>query len=844
MSNNKEVVVIPSSTISLMACPRPFSVQRIERALPEGSTIADMLRAIGLNPDPLFARVFIDDRLILKAEWEWAIPKADQLVTVRVIPTGGAGGGKDALRIVAMIAVMAAAIYTANGALAGAAGAIGGGGAWGGATAAGFGVGGTGSALAGLGVSIIGTLAVGALIPPAKPKLQDLSRLNLSPALSLTGSSNQLAPYAPILRIYGRYRLYPPLAARPYTETVGGNQYLRLLFCCGYGPLVLSEMKIGQAPLAQFQEVETEIRYGYQDDAPITLFPDDVYEEALSIVMESTVWQQRTTQQSAREVVVEWSFPSGLYGVVASGGAKGQLQPALVIFEVEYRAVGDVTWIPIETDAPPIVEESVETGWTLPSGNNNIVLTSPGISGQPYQVVIRPSVEVPEGAAVWFTETALFVLYASGTTANQIIQAINVAASVLISQGTGYFLAANAVGSTGEGEVTESFVGEVPRIVPDPYPLTYTAKSVTPTAYHTRFLTPDPTKQYEVRSRVFKQITADVAMQNLTVWSALRTIQTAQPVKKPGLCLVGMRIRATDQLNGTLDQFNLIAESILPDWTGTAWLERPTRNPASIYRAILQGAANARPVPDSRVDLTRLAQFHESCTAQGWRFDANIDYRTTVFELCRDVLAAGRASVHRPDGLFSVVEDLQQDIPKQLFTPRNSWGFKGSRLFSSLPHALKVRFVNPEKDWQQDERIVYADGYSEVNATQFEAFELTGVTDPEQAWKLARYHLAVATLRPETYELNADVEHLVCNRGDLVLVQHDVPLFGLLSGRITGVTTDGLGRTTAITLDEPCTMQAGDRYGVRIRLQDNTYVQREVLNVPGTHTTLTLLSPI
>lgn len=176
MSENTEVTVVPSSIrlpqneVSLVACPRPFLAQRIVCQLPAGGTVADHMRAIGMSPDQLFARVFIDDRLIHKAEWEFATPRAGQYVTVRAIPTGGGGGGKDALRIVAMIGIVVAAALTAGGGLAGAAGLLGGGGAWGGATAAGFGVGGFGSAVAGAVVGIGGTLAVSGRIPPPLPR--------------------------------------------------------------------------------------------------------------------------------------------------------------------------------------------------------------------------------------------------------------------------------------------------------------------------------------------------------------------------------------------------------------------------------------------------------------------------------------------------------------------------------------------------------------------------------------------------------------------------------------------------------------------------------------------------
>lgn len=137
----------------LMMCPNPFSSDRIEATAPEGSTVAEMIRSAGMNPDPIFARVFIDDRLVEKAQWEHAVPRAGQLVTVRVIPQGGGqGGGKDVLRLVGMIAVMAVAIYVTSG---GAAGLLG----------QGFGAGTFGAGLAGLGTSVIGSLAMNERMP-------------------------------------------------------------------------------------------------------------------------------------------------------------------------------------------------------------------------------------------------------------------------------------------------------------------------------------------------------------------------------------------------------------------------------------------------------------------------------------------------------------------------------------------------------------------------------------------------------------------------------------------------------------------------------------------------------
>jgi len=62
----------------VIACPRPFSVDRLELSLQAGPTIAQILDRVGMGPS-LHARVFIDDRLAPEAEWLTAKPAAGKL---------------------------------------------------------------------------------------------------------------------------------------------------------------------------------------------------------------------------------------------------------------------------------------------------------------------------------------------------------------------------------------------------------------------------------------------------------------------------------------------------------------------------------------------------------------------------------------------------------------------------------------------------------------------------------------------------------------------------------------------------------------------------------------------
>ncbi len=315
--------------------------------------------------------------------------------------------------------------------------------------------------------------------------------------------------------------------------------------------------------------------------------------------------------------------------------------------------------------------------------------------------------------------------------------------------------------------------------------------------------------------------------------------------------MVAMRIRATEQLNGVIDQFNAIAQAKFPIWNGSSWTSAvATRNPAWAYAAVLRGAANGNPIADSLIDGDGIKTWADACDANAqdgspkWRFDAVVDYQTTVFELLRDIATAGRASFAMADGKYSVVQDLPQSTVIQHFSPRNSWGFSSTKIFADTIHGIKCRFINPDRDYQQDEIIAYDDGYNSSNATKFVSMQLWGVTSKNQAWREGRYAMAVARLRPEVYTLNCDIENLICTRGDLVRVTHDVTGWGQKAARVTAVTLNGSSQCTHVTIDEEVTMESGKTYNLRLRADTgSTSLESIVLNV-ATITQLQFTTPI
>lgn len=345
--------------------------------------------------------------------------------------------------------------------------------------------------------------------------------------------------------------------------------------------------------------------------------------------------------------------------------------------------------------------------------------------------------------------------------------------------------------------------------------------------------------QYDVRViKISADYVGEDVVSEAMVWTGLQSQRNRSPISIDyPITISTVEIKATAQLSGVVETFNGICVAKVTSWDGSAWVaSTESENPADLFRHVLQSAANKRPVPDAEIDLDTLADWADYCRANGFTFNQYRDFKASVPDTLRDITSAGRAVALFKDGKWSVVWDDAGAPVVQHFTPGNSSGFSGSRAYLDVPHGFRVRFVNAEKSWQQDERIVYDDGYDETNATLLEGVEFPGVTDPDLIWKHGRYHIAQLRLRRESYELTTDFEHLVCTRGDRVRVSHDVPKWGLGFGRVKSV----VGET--VTLSGTVSMLVDGTYTVRFRLADGSSSLRSVVTEAGAVSDITLVA--
>ncbi len=784
-------LVLVKRPVMVIARPHPLSMEKVSATIPAGLSVAEIVGHNAKN-----CRVEIGGMVIPEEWWPRIRPKPGTIVQVTRFPQGGGGGGwKMVFRLVAFAAI---AVLT-YGIAAGVAwmpemiqGLSAG---WAAVTAAGF----------GLGTSLL----VNALCPPASTGVgQQTTPTQLK---GITGAQNAADLYGAVTCVFGTMLVYPKLAAAYYTELSGDNQYLRCLFDLGYGNLQYAALQIGTDDLDNLTDVDYEI-----GPAP-TLFSQDIEELAAADVLNTDGnLAVHTSGANADEGAIDLTWPAGLFAL----NSKGTAIAATCIVEVQYQAVGDgnlgatgpVSAIPLVSQGS--YSEHITATVTITGDGNGaaaaaVVASIGTVNGNTLYGVTAINVTAG-GSGYSYADATLNI---SGATAGDTAAVIG-NPEISLSGGT-WHNALTASGLTISNASARVSNGN----------LIVTSSAQQSLRVGIRFKYPSKGEynlQVKRVSTDYQSAPANQQSGDLT-WTVIRTIRYSTPSSTP-TTKVGMRIKATDQLNGTVNQFNLLLSQVIPVWNGNNWIDEQSSNPAWIYRWLLRDCpANPRHVDESRIDDEALKEWGAECDEKGFSFNYTNDQVTTVFALLQIICACGRASFTVVDGKYSVVRDIPQTVPVQIFTPRNTASFEGSRAFVDVVHALRVQFINPEAGYQQDEVVVYDDRYDETNATKFEQLQIPGCADAEMAWKLGRYHLAVGRLRPNTYSWTTDVEHLICNRGDLVYFASDVISVGIGWGRVSATTLDGNGNIVSVMVDEPQTViDTSKTYAMRFRCKDGT----------------------
>lgn len=825
----------------------PFGFAPHVRYLPDGETLLAMRQRMRRLPADFDQRgtICVNGRPAPRALWGAITPRAPAVteVTFHCPPMGGGGDdGKNIFALVASIALTVATGFIADGGLATAGGL--------------FAKGSVSALLLAGGVSLAGSLLLSALIPP--PSLDrglDAKKADTPGAASAQG--NVLDPNGPVPRVIGQHKIFPPLAAEPLTYFDGPDEVVEAVYCLA-GPHAIDDIRIGAAPIASMPDVEYEIREGWPGDAPISLTRRQARTEGLQTelrgftvsdsdgrTLESTTGdtsaalpqvQVMATRDAPDEQWLHLALPQGLHKNAS------ETDLLRIPIRIRLREVGAATW----THLPELhyqaanirqMRATVKLIWADDAS------TTPGAANSEGWVEARvasPGQTAAPAQADW-------------------------AAAAYFDAGGDDWLAAGNLGSTG-----------VDHVILD----RYTAAIYLDTATF-------PRGRYEVEvKRGAAFLAANYAASAYTyagtVWDLfgyqgtpgqivmsregiadtlylLRTVSiwNDHPVPTDDLALIAVRAR-----NRALDAVSCLAGGYVRDWLGSAWTDwAVTDNPAPHLRAIWAGAENADPVPEEVIDDAGLVAWRTACTTLGYSCNAILE-GTSVDEAARIVASCGYARPYMSE-VWGVSRDYDRSAedPVQLFTPRNLVGFQWTRAFPRVPDGFRVTFRDAGREYESRQITVFRPGASD-DSGRIEQVTYEGFTGEADVRTRAAYDLAQPAARGTFYSFDAPAEAIVCRRGDLVGVQHDMLASWAGAGRVIDI-EEGDGLTvTAVHLDEEITVEngpdlwsvtdffavkdvlaIGQKSGVALRRTDGSVTVHELANAAGSASRLELATP-
>ncbi len=807
----------------------------IEVGIVEGENIRQMFSRItgGADlPDPeKYVSVFQNGLLV--EDWDQVILMSNDHVIVA--PKIGGGDSNNFLRTAMVIAITVAASIATSGMVGWQAAAI------------------TATA------STVGAVWASSIFPPQGQSLTSDKNVEDSQMYTIAGQSNQVKRMGFVPRVYGNHRMFPNVAANPYTELEVGSDgklvhFLYAVYDFGLGPTEISDIRIGDTPITAYSDIEYRLVDFNRPAVPtkpwdvvleneLKYYKGDVTTEQVAVVLdinENDVPRPPSGNYQAvrsaapnlgarnQEITFTMVAPQGLFSV-GSNGAKGKVTAN---FRVEIAEEGTENWVPFNDLNH--VKDFRTVGGDVATGNLGLAI-DPNIAlyqlrniwqyvdylhtGVRRNASGRADVVLPAGS------TTLRVTTAIQLTPNNVIRANGEVIGEIASVNTaGGFTTITFVSPTardvkvGQASRTGYTQGgpviwtawtipnrqksAITRGVPvtskiamstnttddrDPVYAAFTFWPIRPVSYKVRITRTDTSKDYTT------EVVDGVQLVEI------RTRFDNEPiVTDKRHTFLEVKIRATNQLNGTISNLSAICKSVVPVYRNGAWDSDISSNPAWIFADLLTGQVNKRAVPLSRLHLPTLLEWAEYCDAFPpyetipWimpRAQVNfvLDFSTTLQDMIEKITSVGQASMNIVDGRYGVLIDRLKEVPVQVFTNRNSSNFSSSRNFVKAPHAIEVQFVDPAMNWEMNSVRVYAEGYDVFSATEIEEIPSFGVTNIEQAWRYGRYIMAQAKYRQETMTIDVDYEHLVLTRGDFVQIAQDSMAVGGSPARVKSV---------------------------------------------------------
>ena len=759
--------VVPEVGKVIVAYRAPFAHGRGHVMVFEpNQTLSQMVAAFPDMPPDFFQRgsILIGGHAIDRLLWGKVRVKPGREVVFAYALAGGGGrnGGGGAGKAVLGIILAVATILTAGAAAAGFFGTAGGL----------FGAGTLSAKLLAGGISLIGALAQSALSkPPVSASNKGTTQDRLPGAASASG--NVLGIGAPIPRVIGTRRVYPVLAAQPLVVRDGRDELAEAVFVLA-GPHKIEDILIGDSSIDDADDITVQIREGWPSDQPIDLVERYAVTKTPSIELsahdvdgdnQANLKNQidpsksipkfhavSSSVQSCDEIHFDMAFPEGLYNNSTSDRMR-------MAFRIRMRKTTSDPWISLPelhyaSDDTREIRADIVLKW---APDVDAVAAFPSQEGwiAAYKAV---SGQAAPATDAWTADAS----FSKGAGSDVIYRGIEAASNVK-RVACGRF---NATFLLDEGAIPKgSYQIEVKR-----------SSAVTASSFDNDSYQYSGTVR-DLFSYLLSGTTAQVvkSRQNLAdrvYLLRVASIFNSHPIfgGQPGS---GLTIIAAQAKNRSIDNLSVKASGYVQDWDGAGWNTwTTTSNPAPHYYDVLRGQLTPDPIDIAIIDNQSIVDWRTASIASSYTCDMLCE-GAPIDDTLNKIAGCGYARP-RMSETWGVIRDYDRSAedPVQIFTVRNSRGLKMSKAFARLPDAFRVTWPDADLRDTTDEALVWREGRQDVPNPRIEQVTYDGFKTEAASVQRGTFDLKQGEVRSTFYSWAAPMESIVCQRGDLVGVNH------------------------------------------------------------------------
>ncbi len=351
--------------------------------------------------------------------------------------------------------------------------------------------------------------------------------------------------------------------------------------------------------------------------------------------------------------------------------------------------------------------------------------------------------------------------------------------------------------------------------------------------------------QYDVRVRIVGRNTDGSGATSDFTWSTLTSIQK-DTADYAGISRIGIRIKATGQLNGQPDEIRCVAHCVpVPVWTAGGWVTQETNNCGALILAYARGFRDENGkliagigLDDVQIDIEALKAYMLFCQDNDYGYAHYIKDVRNHDDALNAVALAGFGQISWAGGRLSVVwAGAEQPLSGVVNMATIKKGqFQVGYTLANAADGIEYSYYD-SADWTTKTLRVAAPGVTTMlNPATVQG---EGIGNEAHAARAARYHLAQSLFQYKDTGYSTDIEHLSYRRLSVLALQHDLTQWGC-GGRLVAASVES--GVVTLQLDEPVPAPTGSNAWIGLRIPgERVYRVFGVQPFIGTSDTLRLI---